>query len=127
MLAPVALELANGPPRELAVDVAESRIQSGFLVFIVVRDPPRIQALNIRARWSIALSLRVGRFQLRTVCRMAFATLLLIAGLKFTNTSPQRFFGRRARSGDHDADRPEEFACLAALAEAHHPTRRIGS
>jgi hypothetical protein len=38
--------------------------------------------LNIRARSSSSLSLRNGQFQSRDLCRIAFAALLLIAGVK---------------------------------------------
>ena len=41
-----------------------------------------MMGLNIRARSSKSLSLRKGQFQLRDVCRIALAALLLIAGVK---------------------------------------------
>ncbi|MCU1252991.1 MAG: hypothetical protein JWQ49_6020 [Edaphobacter sp.] len=48
--------------------------------------------LNIRDRSSIALSLRLGRFQLRNVSRIAFAALFETAGLKLMKNFPLRFF-----------------------------------
>src|SRR6266446_3860030 len=46
----------------------------------------------MRDRSSIALSLRCGRFQLRTSVRMAIAALLETAGLKLMKNFPLRFF-----------------------------------
>ena len=54
--------------------------------------------LNIRDRSSIALSLRLGRFQLRKVSRMAFAALFETAGLKLMKNFPLRFFDLRGRN-----------------------------
>jgi len=52
--------------------------------------------LNMWDRSSIALSLRLGSFQLRISARMAVAALLETAGLKLMKYFPLRFFDLRA-------------------------------
>jgi len=51
--------------------------------------------LNMQDRSSIALSLRLGRFQLRILSFMAFAALFETAGLKLMKNFPLRFFDLR--------------------------------
>ena len=58
---------------------------------------PLIHALNMFARSRNDLSLRNCRFHRRTVCRMAFPALLLIAGVKLMKNFPYRFLDLRGR------------------------------
>ena len=52
----------------------------------------------MRARSSMALSLRRGRCRRRSACRIRVAAALLTAGAKLMKYLPHRFFDRRARN-----------------------------
>lgn len=59
---------------------------------------PRRTGFHMRARSSMALSLRSGSRQRLISWRIFLAAVLLAAGLKFTKYFPQRFFDRRGRN-----------------------------
>jgi hypothetical protein len=61
----------------------------------VSAEEPRIIGLNIRDRFSIALSLRKCRFQLRISVRIDFPASSEMAGLKLMKYLPKRFFDLR--------------------------------
>ena len=52
----------------------------------------------MRARSSMALSLRRGRCRRRSACRIRVAAALLTAGAKLMKYLPHRFFDRRERN-----------------------------